>query len=229
VHEAIGRSGYLGAGIRPAWPGSRVGGTAVTALCWPGDNLMIHAAVEQCRPGDMLVVTTTSPSADGAFGELLRIELYKPVRVRILNTRVIEYRRVLPLCRVSQNGVDKRLRSLVYFQILTKFNALVCRRRFGNLVQEKHLIYPKAQYVAHLRLYLAFFAYQIYTGIEVAVVLYHTVNKLCRQRFIARRQPGGTPVKRLIRARLRTGAEIHQSEQGGASRVIVHRLPLLPL
>jgi 4-hydroxy-4-methyl-2-oxoglutarate aldolase len=75
VHEAIGRSGYLGTGIRPAWPGIRVGGTAVTVLCWPGDNLMIHAAVEQCRPGDILVVTTTSPSADGAFGELLATSL----------------------------------------------------------------------------------------------------------------------------------------------------------
>jgi 4-hydroxy-4-methyl-2-oxoglutarate aldolase len=75
VHEAIGRSGYLGTGVRPAWPGVRVGGTAVTALCWPGDNLMIHAAVEQCRPGDMLVVTTTSPSTDGAFGELLATSL----------------------------------------------------------------------------------------------------------------------------------------------------------
>ena len=75
VHEATGRSGYLGAGIRPAWPGIRVGGTAVTALCWPGDNLMIHAAVEQCRRGDILVVTTTSPSTDGAFGELLATSL----------------------------------------------------------------------------------------------------------------------------------------------------------
>ena len=75
VHEAIGRSGYLGTGIRPAWPGIRIGGTAVTALCWAGDNLMIHAAVEQCRPGDILVVTTTSPAADGAFGELLATSL----------------------------------------------------------------------------------------------------------------------------------------------------------
>jgi len=71
VHEAAGRTGYLGPGIRPVHPGSRIGGTAVTVLCWPGDNLMIHAAVEQCRPGDVLVVTTTSPSSDGAFGELL--------------------------------------------------------------------------------------------------------------------------------------------------------------
>ena len=75
VHEATGRSGYLGTGIRPAWPGIRIGGTAVTALCWPGDNLMIHAAVEQCQPGDILVVTTTSPSTDGAFGELLATSL----------------------------------------------------------------------------------------------------------------------------------------------------------
>jgi 4-hydroxy-4-methyl-2-oxoglutarate aldolase len=75
VHEAMGRCGYLGPGIRPVHPGSRFGGTAVTALCWPGDNLMIHAAVEQCRPGDVLVVTTTSPSTDGAFGELLATAL----------------------------------------------------------------------------------------------------------------------------------------------------------
>jgi 4-hydroxy-4-methyl-2-oxoglutarate aldolase len=75
VHEAIGRTGYLGPGIRPVHLGSRVGGTAVTVVCWPGDNLMIHAAVEQCQPGDMLVVTTTSPSTDGSFGELLATSL----------------------------------------------------------------------------------------------------------------------------------------------------------
>ncbi len=75
VHEAIGRTGYLGPGIRPVHLGSRIAGTAVTVICWPGDNLMIHAAVEQCRDGDILVVTTTSPSADGGFGELLATSL----------------------------------------------------------------------------------------------------------------------------------------------------------
>jgi 4-hydroxy-4-methyl-2-oxoglutarate aldolase len=75
VHEALGRTGYLGPRLRPAWPGPRVGGVAVTVLCWPGDNLMIHVAVEQCRPGDVLVVTTASPCADGLFGELLATSL----------------------------------------------------------------------------------------------------------------------------------------------------------
>lgn len=75
VHEALGRTGYCGAGLRPAHLGSRVGGTAVTVLCWPGDNLMIHVAVEQCRPGDLLVVTTTSPNTDGLFGELFATAL----------------------------------------------------------------------------------------------------------------------------------------------------------
>jgi hypothetical protein len=55
VHEALGRTGYLGPDLRPVHLGSRIGGTAVTVLCWPGDNLMIHAAVEQCQPGDVLV------------------------------------------------------------------------------------------------------------------------------------------------------------------------------
>jgi 4-hydroxy-4-methyl-2-oxoglutarate aldolase len=75
VHEALGRVGYLGPELRPAWPGARIGGTAVTALCWPGDNLMIHVAVEQCRPGDVLVVATNSPSTDGLFGELFATAL----------------------------------------------------------------------------------------------------------------------------------------------------------
>ena len=75
VHEAIGRAGYLGPGLRPIQDGTRVGGTAVTALCWPGDNLMIHAAVEQCRAGDLLVVTAASACTDGMFGELLATSL----------------------------------------------------------------------------------------------------------------------------------------------------------
>jgi 4-hydroxy-4-methyl-2-oxoglutarate aldolase len=75
VHEALGRTGFLGPRLRPIQDGARIGGCAVTALCWPGDNLMIHAAVEQCQPGDVVVVTTTSPSTDGMFGELLATSL----------------------------------------------------------------------------------------------------------------------------------------------------------
>jgi 4-hydroxy-4-methyl-2-oxoglutarate aldolase len=75
VHEALGRIGYLGTGLRPIRRGARIAGNAVTALCAPGDNLMIHAAVEQCTEGDLLVVTTTSPCTDGMFGELLATSL----------------------------------------------------------------------------------------------------------------------------------------------------------
>jgi 4-hydroxy-4-methyl-2-oxoglutarate aldolase len=75
VHEAIGRTGLVGASLRPIQDGVRIAGSAVTVLCWPGDNLMIHAAVEQCREGDVLVVTTASPSLDGSFGELFATAL----------------------------------------------------------------------------------------------------------------------------------------------------------
>jgi 4-hydroxy-4-methyl-2-oxoglutarate aldolase len=89
VHEALGRVGYLGPELRPAWAGARAGGTAVTAVCWPGDNLMIHVAVEQCRPGDVLVVTTNSPCTDGLFGELFATALaHRGVRGVVLDCGV---------------------------------------------------------------------------------------------------------------------------------------------
>lgn len=89
VHEAMGRTGYLGPAIRPVHLGTRIAGTAVTVLSWPGDNLMIHVAVEQCRPGDVLVVATTSPSTDGMFGELFATALqFRGVRGLVIDAGV---------------------------------------------------------------------------------------------------------------------------------------------
>jgi 4-hydroxy-4-methyl-2-oxoglutarate aldolase len=75
AHEAAGRIGLLGPAIQARQAGTTIAGSAITVACHPGDNLMIHAAVEVCRPGDVLIVTTTSPSTDGMFGDLLATSL----------------------------------------------------------------------------------------------------------------------------------------------------------
>lgn len=73
VHEAQGRSGLMRPYMRPVYASARVAGSAITVSCQAGDNLMIHAALDVCQPGDVLVVTTTSESTDGMFGELLAV------------------------------------------------------------------------------------------------------------------------------------------------------------
>jgi len=75
VSEAQGRTGLLQPYIRPIYNTARAAGPAVTVLCQAGDNLMIHAAIELCQPGDMLVVTVSSESTDGMFGDLLATSL----------------------------------------------------------------------------------------------------------------------------------------------------------
>lgn len=73
VHEAQSRTGLMRPFMRPIYPAAKVAGSAITISSQPGDNLMIHAAIELCRPGDVLVVTTSSESTDGMFGELLAV------------------------------------------------------------------------------------------------------------------------------------------------------------
>jgi 4-hydroxy-4-methyl-2-oxoglutarate aldolase len=75
AHEAQGRTGLMRPYMRPIYPSAKLAGPAVTVLSAPGDNLMIHSSVEVCKPGDVLVVTTTSESTDGMFGELLATSL----------------------------------------------------------------------------------------------------------------------------------------------------------
>ena len=71
VSDAMGRTGSMGAEIKPVWPKARIVGPALTVRTFPADNLMIHKAVTLAKPGDVLVVNAGGYRDAAVFGDLL--------------------------------------------------------------------------------------------------------------------------------------------------------------
>jgi len=73
LHEALGKRGALQHDVKPAWPGAKILGRALTIRTAPGDNLMLHLAVSIAQPGDVLVATVDGFLEAGIWGEIITV------------------------------------------------------------------------------------------------------------------------------------------------------------
>lgn len=72
LSDAMGRYNCMDSGIKPACPGMKLCGPALTVNTYMADNLLIHLAIKLARPGDILVVSTGGCEA-GYWGELMAL------------------------------------------------------------------------------------------------------------------------------------------------------------
>lgn len=73
LYEAAGQQGMVDPGIKPAWPGARVCGPALTVQLPAGDNLMLHHAVATASAGSVIVADVGGYLQAGAWGEILTV------------------------------------------------------------------------------------------------------------------------------------------------------------
>jgi 4-hydroxy-4-methyl-2-oxoglutarate aldolase len=66
----MNRFGGLDGNIRPAGPGMRLAGPAVTVRVAAGSNLMVYAAFRVAQPGDVLVIETRGFTAVAQWGDV---------------------------------------------------------------------------------------------------------------------------------------------------------------
>jgi len=73
LHEALGKRGALNHDVRPAYPGAKLLGRALTIKGCPGDNLMLHLAISVAQPGDILVATVDGFLEAGIWGDIATV------------------------------------------------------------------------------------------------------------------------------------------------------------
>lgn len=73
LHEALGKRGAMNHDVRPAFPGAKILGRALTIKSAPGDNLMLHLALSIAQPGDVLVATVDGFLEAGIWGEIATV------------------------------------------------------------------------------------------------------------------------------------------------------------
>lgn len=120
LHEAMGKQGALRNNIKPAYPGCRLLGFALTVQCPPSDNLMLHKAISIARPGDVLVAAVNEFTEAGLWGEIASVgAMERGIRGLVTDGAVRDVESISRLgfqvfcAGISIKGTTKRQKGLI--------------------------------------------------------------------------------------------------------------------
>jgi len=99
ISDAMGRTGYMSAEIKPIFESARIVGPAVTVRCPAGGNLVLHKAIDISQVGDVIVVDAQGHKDTAVWGMIMSLSsMQKRIKGIVIDGAVRDVEEIRRVC-----------------------------------------------------------------------------------------------------------------------------------
>jgi len=99
ISDAMGRTGYMSAEIKPIFESAKMVGPAVTVRCPAGGNLVLHKAIDISQMGDVIVVDAQGHKDTAVWGFIMSLSsMQKGIKGIVIDGAVRDVEEVERVC-----------------------------------------------------------------------------------------------------------------------------------